>query len=303
MGLFGSIGIGGEIRNLGIEDVNVRGRDYVGGLCGENYCGTIMNCYVMVSVNGDYALGGLCGRNYEGTITNCYATGWITGDYDLGGLCGRNYGTITGCFATGAIGSGQGYLGGLCGYNDGTIINCYAMGDVNGGDDGYRIGGLCGFNNDMITHCYATGVVTGRTYVGGLCGRNYYGTIVSCFWDVESSGLSVSEGGVGLTTYEMTYANSFLDAGWDFVGETINGPNDIWTIKEGVDYPQFVWPLVNLVGWYKVDGLDFAYFASRWGDENCGDSNDCDGVDFDFSGVVDWGDFRIFCDHWLAGAF
>jgi hypothetical protein len=83
VGLFGSIGIGGEIRNLGIEDVNVRGRDYVGGLCGENYCGTIMNCYVMVSVNGDYALGGLCGRNYEGTITNCYATGGIIGDNDL----------------------------------------------------------------------------------------------------------------------------------------------------------------------------------------------------------------------------
>ena len=33
--LFGYIGEGGEVRNLGIENVNVTARGYVGGLCGE----------------------------------------------------------------------------------------------------------------------------------------------------------------------------------------------------------------------------------------------------------------------------
>jgi hypothetical protein len=50
-----------------------------------------------------------------------------------------------------------------------------------------------------------------------------------------------------------------------------------------------------------VDGFDFSHFASRWEQENCGESNDCEGVDFDFSGVVDWLDFGIFCDYWLTG--
>ena len=36
-------------------------------------------------------------------------------------------------------------------------------------------------------------------------------------------------------------ASTFLDAGWDFVGETANGAQDIWGIFEGRDYPKFAW--------------------------------------------------------------
>ena len=34
---------------------------------------------------------------------------------------------------------------------------------------------------------------------------------------------------------------------------------------------------------------------------DCGLKDDCGGADLDFSGVVDWGDFKIFCDWWLGG--
>ena len=30
-------------------------------------------------------------------------------------------------------------------------------------------------------------------------------------------------------------------AGWDFVGETANGTEDIWWILEGKDYPHLWW--------------------------------------------------------------
>jgi len=32
-----------------------------------------------------------------------------------------------------------------------------------------------------------------------------------------------------------------LKAGWDFVGETANGTEDIWWILEGQDYPRLWW--------------------------------------------------------------
>ncbi|MCX5644607.1 MAG: hypothetical protein NTZ17_07960 [Phycisphaerae bacterium] len=40
-------------------------------------------------------------------------------------------------------------------------------------------------------------------------------------------------------------AATFLDAGWDFVGETANGPEDIWWILEGKDYPHLWWEAQN----------------------------------------------------------
>ena len=41
-------------------------------------------------------------------------------------------------------------------------------------------------------------------------------------------------------------AETFLDTGWDFVGETVNGTDDIWWINEGKDYPRLWWePTTN----------------------------------------------------------
>jgi len=34
-----------------------------------------------------------------------------------------------------------------------------------------------------------------------------------------------------------------LATGWDFVGETNNGTEDIWRILEGKDYPRLWWQL------------------------------------------------------------
>jgi len=36
-------------------------------------------------------------------------------------------------------------------------------------------------------------------------------------------------------------ARTFLNAGWDFAGETANGTEDIWKIAEGLDYPRLWW--------------------------------------------------------------
>ena len=67
------------------------------------------------------------------------------------------------------------------------------------------------------------------------------GTISSSFWDTQTSGQAMSAAGTGRATTEMQTADTFLEAGWDFVDETENGTDDIWWILEGQDYPRLWW--------------------------------------------------------------
>jgi hypothetical protein len=179
IGLFGCVGQPGQLKNLGMEnvDVNAVNGDCVGGLVGRNYGGVISNCHSTGSVIGTYSVGGLVGFN-DGTINNCYSTGNVSGGYYVGGLVGENGGTINNCYSTGNVSGGQ-YVGGLVGFNDGTINNCYSTGNVSGGQ---HVGGLVGRNyGGVISNCYSTGSVTGPNYVGGLVGFNLRGTITDCY--------------------------------------------------------------------------------------------------------------------------
>jgi len=230
---------------------------YLGGLVGWNGC-NINNCHSTGDVNGgDYSanLGGLVGDNgddyHYGSISNCYSTGTVSGgtsSSDLGGLVGGNYGTDSNSYSTGSVtgGNSSSCIGGLAGWNGYNINNCYSTSDVNGGDVSGYIGGLVGYNSSIIRDCYSAGTVSGGTSssdLGGLVGYNEYGTTTTtaCFWDTITSGQIGSDGGTGKTTSEMQTESTFTNAGWDFVGETANGTNDIWFINEGVDYPRFLW--------------------------------------------------------------
>jgi hypothetical protein len=153
---------------------------------------------------------------WSGTISNSYASVSVNGKDSVGGLLGENRGsTVTQCYSTGAvIASGQyAYVGELVGYNS--------------------WGG--------VTQCYSTGAVSGKGFVGGLVGFGLDSGVTGCFWDTQTSGQTTSAGGTGKTTAEMQTAKTFLDAGWDFVGETANGTEDIWWILEGQDYPRLWW--------------------------------------------------------------
>lgn len=69
-------------------------------------------------------------------------------------------------------------------------------------------------------------------------GYKYYGVVAACFWDTVTSGRTTSASGTGKTTAEVQTAGTFLNAGWDFIGETDNDTEDIWWILEGQDYPR-----------------------------------------------------------------
>ena len=305
LGLFGSVGPEGEIRDLAVVDVNITNSrsNYVGGLLGYNSGGHVLDCYSTGTVRGKSCVGGLVGRNH-GAVTRCYSISTASGDYHVGGLIGSNGnqwfgngGIITYCSSTGSV-SGGVNVGGLVGYNGGDVIHCYSTGIVRGETNvgglagcsdsaiircyskgtaagGNNVGGLMGYNRwGDVTHCFSMGPASGEMNVGGLVGHNRgmmaycYSTsaaagndnvgglvgynrceVARCFWDTNTSGLSNMCGGqaadatgyddsLGKITSEMQTDRTYLDAGWDFVGETENGTDDIWWIHEGHDYPK-----------------------------------------------------------------
>jgi hypothetical protein len=226
----------GTISNCWAAATIENGSEQVGGLVGENR-GVVSNCYSTGSVECFEFSGGLVGWNHNGgTILDSYSTAEATGDYDVGGLVGSNSGPITNCYSTGSV-SGNKYIGGLTGGNSGPLTNCYSVGNVSGGE---YAGGLVGDNYySTIINCYSAGSVSGDDDVGGLVGYSN-GQITDSFWDIETSGLDWSDGGTGLPTDLMQTMSTFTDAGWDFVGETFNGIDDIWFIPRQ-DYPHLWW--------------------------------------------------------------
>ena len=233
LGLFGCID-GGEVRNLRLDVVSVSGDDYIGGLVGQNYHhGSVSNCYSTGDVNGFDDVGGLVGINENGIVLHCYSTGSVSGIQNVGGLVGGNVGNISNCYST-ADASSEDNVGGLVGEN-----------------------GLWG--NGIVSNCYSTGSVSGTgNLVGGLVGyNNFWGIVLNSFWDEQTSGQLVSDGGTGLPTVEMQTQSTFNDAGWDFV--------EIWLINEGATYPVLRREIrSDLNGDGRVDFADFALFADHW---------------------------------------
>jgi hypothetical protein len=270
LGLFGQIDANGTVKNLGVEDVNVTtgsGSFYAGGLCGRNK-GNITNCHSAGTASGNWSTGGLCGRNEGGSIVNCYSTGNVSGSSETGGLCGIN--------ETSSIIS--------------SITNCYSTCNVTGSD--YSTGGLCGWNGGNVTNCYSAGNVRGSNDTGGLWGVNYDSVTGSYFLNTAGPNNGVGE---PLTDAQMKQQVSFT--GWDFVGETVNGPNDVWRICESTNYPKLAWQ-IPLPGDFTcpdgVDIYDLAIFVDQWLLEELSYNIAPAGGD----GIVNFLDFAVFANDW-----
>jgi hypothetical protein len=283
LGLFGRLESAAEVRDLGIVDVNITSSSKAGSLVGDNSGGSIINCYSSGNVSGYEYIGGLVGYNggsittsnstctvsglsvdswwgklagigglvgyNSGSIAMSCSTGSVRGSEGVGGMVGENGGSVTASCSYSKV-QGEVATGGLVGrHSSGEIVDCYAEGEVIGE---WYVGGLVGSNGSVVMYgrtgaihnCYAvTDVIQGK-YVGGLLGFDWGGTIINSFWDIETSGQLTSNGGTGLVTIQMQTVDTFLNAGWDFVGETENGSDDIWWINEGQDYPRLWWELI-----------------------------------------------------------
>ena len=167
--LFAVIHGDGELRNIGLSDVDIQGSAIVGSLVANNH-GRIIHSDVSGTVNGDTTVGGLVGSN-DGQIIFSIADVAVTGSSaQVGGLAGSNVSLIRESSASGNV-VGIDYVGGLVGLNEGRIINSYASGEVRGSN---RIGGLTGAiaTGARIINTYAEGTVSGADQVGGLVGEH-----------------------------------------------------------------------------------------------------------------------------------
>ena len=168
VGLFGSLGKAGTVKNVvmeGVQITNNHGSGYVGGVVG-NSDGTIENCSVSGSVSGTAYVGGVVGVQWFGSITGCSSSATVKGMGDVGGVAGQTNAdaTLTACYATGNVTIELGhrdrvYVGGLVGWNAGSsVLACYATGNVT-----------------------STGSSTGQVHIGGFLGNNYT-TVTACYW-------------------------------------------------------------------------------------------------------------------------
>jgi hypothetical protein len=268
------------IKNLNLELRSAYANKHLGGIAGEND-GLIQNCvvtvdsgYTMYITNGYYC-GGIAGENFRGTILNCgvegttaiQARGSVGGDY-VGGIAGLNSGMVRWCWVGsgvsvdthysgsngrntgGIVGDNAGgnvwecqsgarvdaasYSGGVVGdnYLGGVIQDCYYRGSGVSGSGAE--GGLAGYNElGTVSRCYVSGAVTGTGTRGALFGNNDSVVQVS-YWNTDASGAlsevgagSSGSGCFGRTSLEMMQLVNFTN--WDFTG--------IWAITNGVDFP------------------------------------------------------------------
>ena len=168
VGLFGSIGYAGTVKNVMMEDVQItsnRSSGFAGGVAGYSD-GTIENCSVSGSVSGTVYVGGVVGVQIGGSITGCSSSATVNGTVDVGGVAGQtnSSATLTACYATGNV-----------------IIEMAPKKNIAGG-------GLVGMNaGSSLLACYATGNVTstgsstGYVHIGGFWGNNYT-TVTACYW-------------------------------------------------------------------------------------------------------------------------
>ena len=269
VGLFGIIGHGAHVRNVGLTapnaDSKVVGGARVGALAGDIERGRVSGVYSDLDVSGVRKVGGLAGSIWRfGFMIESYATGDVTGRSMAGGLLGILSGSgVAAVYATGDVTVALNEGGGLAGYRaDGHLRAAYATGSVSytgvHSSPGWRIGGLVGGYSHSWTESwmranYATGRVSSpnaEITSGGLTG----GCTLSKrerseganYWDVEATGMATSpDCGMGYTTaqlqaptgYTGIYADWNVDVNVGYHGSFLGPGDDPWDFGTSTQYP------------------------------------------------------------------
>ena len=180
-GLFGWLNSAGTVKNVvmeGVQITNNHSSGFAGGVVGNSW-GTIENCSVSGSVNGEVYDGGVVGKQTSGSMTGCSSSATVKGTVNVGGVAGESWGSMTACYATGNV-----------------TLEIYPGKDISGG-------GVVGFKGgNSVLACYATGNVnskgssTGNVHIGGLFGYKY-ATAIACYWkNNKEQGIGYNKEGI-----------------------------------------------------------------------------------------------------------
>ncbi len=320
--LFDHVSQTGRVRNLRIHGFGYHNQELL-GLVRTND-GLLTNCSVTGDPDpyGSQTSAGVVGEN-NGTLIQCSFEGHFQELGHGGGLVDMNRGSIIQCRVNATVGIwGEG--GGLAYQNWGLIRDSYARGHM--GAEG-RFGGLVGINGGQIINCYAAGG-TAEPYDGeggGLIWKR--GTVchreeicedigdgeIWCYWgDVcEPVGDEIASfenlccwyncnpGWIGPNLVVMQKQATYTDAGWDFVGESANGTEDVWRMcGDGIDYPRLSWEFSQGGDMACPNGVgmeDLVYLAGRWMASTPATFGAADG---NADGRVDLLDLAIVSENW-----
>ena len=217
IGLFGSLGYKGVVKNLNIENA-------------------YLNIHFTPKASTDKSMsensaniGGVIGLN-KGNIENISFKGSVETGGNLGGLIGRNNGYIENVAFEGFVGFGYGKIGGIVGYNTGSIKKATASGKIQSRispTSGYEsyIGGIAGYveNGLVIENCKNNADIADsttrvyiknsgytnvgvHTYVGGIVG--YVNTSTSIINSINNGTLQANlVGGIAGLVSSATIVN------------------------------------------------------------------------------------------------
>lgn len=242
-----------EIRNIGLQNVDINGDHPTGGRCyglgGITGGSSVMVAPILdqVYVTGKINSGPIHDQEY---VTGKITSQWLGGCEDIGGLVGLQGATINNSYSNVVINGGKFTNGGLSGQCLNVINNSYSAGTIisNGGN----VGGMCGLLMlDNVTSppfnvekSFSTSLVSGNDYIhykGNLFGANYnISKTVSnfflnngnCYYDYYN-GLNSDVGCTKKTpvSYFYSKANAPMSS-WDFV--------NVWQ-EQVNNYPKLRW--------------------------------------------------------------
>ena len=221
-GLFGCIGKGAIIQNLGIgEKSTIEGMDQTGALVGYMKGGLVQYCYNegTIDMKSGMISGGLVGGGENGKIANCYNRGMVTGTT---------------------------YAAGIIGFADKDFIveNCYNNGMIY--STGFTPAGVIGYLcSGRISNCYNAGLFVIDDTPMGVVGDIDAGVIIENCYFLEADGVENEHAGVTSKTNDEMLSVDFLNV--------LNGTQspapwvaDVNTVNEGL--PILAWQISGTTG-------------------------------------------------------
>ena len=205
----------GTIVNVQVSgNIDADNQNYVGGLVGQTYGGTIENVTSDVNIsNGGYYVGGVVGysnstiseTNSEGDIEGFFAIGGLVGESNVGIFDSRASGNITGIMSGFWVSDS---IGGLVGRTNvgSDVTNSSFSGNVSGANN---VGGLIGDSQGNVSGTFATGTVSGTNWVGGLIGYATSANIQDSWSSSQVTGNESVGGLVGASFRNSTIQDSY----------------------------------------------------------------------------------------------
>lgn len=289
-GLAGYI-VNSRISDCSVDDGMISACTLAGGLVGWARSGDLCRCDVSGEVYGENVAGGLAGSLGRIFVTQlyphafayaddlpdavnvsqCTASAIVSGDLNVGGFAGfQTAGTINQSFSCSTVviyssyGDGGGFV---CRLDEGTIADCHAETELWG--NSYCATFLSAIRNGTVRNCYSTGMLERSSSEYGrpeaFISTTFQANVNACFFS-ETLGYYAPAGVQALSESQMKQRASFF--GWDFLGESVNGQNEIWRMcQDGVDYPRLSWEFAREGDFACSDGVDLAdlqALAEQW---------------------------------------